>query len=218
MQKEISIVLIDDHTIVRNGLKSLIEVLGNYKVTAEFDNGKQFTEALPLSPEPDLVVMDLNMPEMNGMQTMTWLRKKYPEMKVLVLTLDTDDKTIIELYRIGVRGYLPKSCTAEEMKMAIEGTVHTGYYHSDLLQHALLANAEKKEQIRTNMDLVSERELTFLQLVCDPKEYTYEQIATIMNVHRRTIDGYKEGLGDKFNIKSKTGLVLFAIKHGLVPL
>jgi len=216
MQKEISIVLVDDHTIVRNGLKSLIEVLGKYKVVAEFDNGRHFVNAFPSLRDPDLVILDLNMPEMSGAQTMKWIRENKPGLKVLILTLDTDDKTIIELYRIGVRGYLPKSCTADVLKKAIDSTIFTGYYHSDLLQHALLADVEKIEQIKEMVSLVSDRELLFLRLICDPQEYTYEQIATIMNVHRRTVDGYREALRDKFNIKSKTGLVLFAIKHGLV--
>jgi len=218
MQEQISIVLIDDHTIVRNGLKSLIEVLGNYKVTAEFDNGKHFVDAAPSLPDPDLVIMDLNMPEMSGSQTMLWIREHRPNLKVLILTLDTDDKTIIKLYRIGVRGYLAKSCTADVLKKAIDDTVQTGYYHSDLLQHALIADAGKQEQIKATLSLVSEREMQFLQLICDPEEYTYEQIAALMDVHRRTVDGYKEALRDKFNIRSKTGLVLFAIKHGLVPI
>ncbi len=217
MQEETSIILIDDHTIVRNGLKSLIEVLGNYKVIAEYDNGKQFVNATPL-PQADLIILDLNMPEMNGEQTMTWLRKNKPDLKVLILTLDTDDKTIIALYRAGVRGYIPKSCDASVLKKAIDSIIHTGYYHNDLLQHALIADAEKTEQIKKTTDLLLEREMVFLQLICDPEEYTYDQIATIMNVSKRTIDGYKLGLTEKFNIKSKTGLVLFAIKHGVVQL
>ena len=218
MQEEISIVLVDDHTIVRNGLKSLIEVLGNYKVTGEFDNGKQFVDALPSIKDVDLIILDLNMPEMSGAETMLWLRKNRPGLKVLILTLDTDDKTIIELYRIGVRGYLHKSCTADVLKKAIESTINTGYYHSDLLQQALIAGAEKTEQIKETSGLVSEREMQFLQLICDPQEYTYEYIASIMNVSKRTVDEYRQRLGEKFNIRSKTGLVLFAIKHGIVQL
>ena len=219
MDREISIVLVDDHTIVRNGLKSLIEVLGNYKVVGEYDNGKEFTKALSMNSLPDMVILDLNMPEMNGVQTMQWLRAHhYNALKVLVLTLDTDDKTILELYRRGARGYLSKSCTPEELRKAINDTWTTGYYHSELLQQALAADAEKKELSNASLLRISEREMEFLRLICDPEEYTYERIADILNVHRRTVDGYKTGLSDKFNIKSKTGLVLFAIKNGLVEI
>ena len=218
MPGEISIVLVDDHTIVRNGLRTLIEALGNYKVIAQYDNGKHFIDAPSILQEPDLVVMDLNMPEMDGAQTMTWLRQHRPDMKVLVLTLNTEEKTILELFRLGVRGYLPKNCTADVLKKAIEDTVYSGYYHSDLLQHALASEADKQDDKATIQARISDREMLFVTLVCHPDEYTYEQIANKMTVSRRTVDGYREELFEKFHIRSKTGLVMFAIKHGLVTL
>ena len=210
--------LVDDHTIVRNGLRSLIEVMGNYKVIAEFDNGLQFINAIPLMPDPDLAIIDLNMPEMNGVETVRWLRKHRPLLKVLILTLDSDEQTIIELFRMGVRGYLSKNCTATVLKKAIEDTIITGYYHSELLQNALAMDAEKVQHEHSILERITDRELLFLKLICDEREYTYEEMTTHMNVHRRTIDGYRTSLFDKFNIKSKTGLVLFAIKHGVIKL
>jgi DNA-binding NarL/FixJ family response regulator len=218
MPESISIMLVDDHTIVRNGLRSLIEVMGNYKVIAEYDNGLQFINAISLLPDPDIVIIDLNMPEMNGVETVRWLRKHRPLLKILILTLDSEEKTIIELFRMGVRGYLPKNCTADVLKKAIEDTIQTGYYHSELLQHALTSDAERTEHLTSIMDRITDRELLFLKLICDEKEYTYDQIKDIMNVHRRTVDGYREALFERFNIKSKTGLVLFAIKHGVIKL
>jgi len=216
MSKPISIVLVDDHTIVRNGIKSLIEVIGNFKVTDEFDNGLQFIKAVPTLKETDLAIIDLNMPEMNGVETMRWLRKHKPGLKALILTIESDEKTIIELFRLGIRGYLPKSCSAGVLKKAIEDVVSSGYYHSELLQQALASDAEKMEELKSVEERISEREMIFLQLVCDKEEYTYENISEIMGVHRRTVDGYREALFDKFKIKSKIGLVFFAIKHGLI--
>jgi DNA-binding NarL/FixJ family response regulator len=217
MSDHVSIVLVDDHSVVRSGIKSLIEVIGNYKVTAQYDNGLEFVKALPGIEEPDLAIIDLNMPEMNGLETMKWLRKHKPGLKTLILTLESDEKTIIELFRLGIRGYLPKSCSAELLKKAIQDVVISGYYHSELLQHALSMEAEreKSQQIRSQL---TERELHFLQLVCDKEEYTYDRIAKLMDVSVRTVDGYREALFSKFNIKSKIGLVLFAIKHELVKL
>ncbi len=216
MSDQISIVLVDDHIVVRSGIKSLIEVIGNYKVVAEFDNGLEFTKALPRMKAPDLAIVDLNMPEMDGLETMRWLRKNRPGLKVLILTLESDEKTIIELFRLGIRGYLPKSCSAELLKKAITDVVISGYYHSELLQMALTSEIENNEIERKIHEQMSEREMMFLQLVCSQEEYTYERISEIMNVSRRTVDGYRESLFAKFNIKSKIGLVLFAIKHELV--
>lgn len=216
MAEKISILLVDDHPIVRNGLKSLIEIVGNFKVTGEYDNGRQFIEAFPLQPEPQLVIMDLNMPVMNGLEAMRWVRRHKPNLKVLILTLDTDERTIIQLYRLGVRGYLPKNCTAEELRDAIEDVVYTGYYHSEMVQNALKSDPAFLRE--ANVPAITDREHEFLSLICDAEEYTYEQMANLMNVHRRTIDGYREALFKKFDVKSKTGLVLYAIKHGLAKL
>ena len=220
MAKTVSIALVDDHTIVRNGLKSLIEVLGDYKVTAQYDNGKDFVINSHHIADPDIVIMDLNMPEMNGEETTRWIRQYKPNLKVLILTLDTDEKMIIELFRMGVRGYLRKSCTEEELRKAINDIMATGYYHSEISHNALLKNTaghdiSKPAQV---LSLLNERELTFLMLVSDKEEYKYDQIASLMKVSTRTIDGYRESLFAKLDIKSKTGLVLFAIKHGIVKL
>lgn len=207
--------LIDDHTIVRNALKGLIEKLGNYKVLYQFNNGKELTEALPFDETPDLLIMDLNMPEMDGKTTMQWLKTNNINYPVLILTLDTTDKTIIELFRLGVRGYLPKHCTADVLKKAIEDILTSGYHHNELLTKALITDqqAGNNDEHKKIMEKLTDREIHFLQLVCDENEYTYDKIAEKMNVHRRTVDGYRESLFEKFNLKSKTGLVLFAIKY-----
>jgi len=207
--------LIDDHTIVRNALKGLIERLGNYQVTGQFNNGKDLIEAIPFDTAPDLMIMDLNMPEMDGRATMQWLKDHDLNYPVLILTLDTSDKTIIELFRLGVRGYLPKHCTADVLKKAIEDIMDTGYHHNELLTKALMSEQQgtQKDERELVLEKLTDREILFLQLVCDEKEFTYEQIAEQMNVHRRTVDGYRESIFEKFNIKSKTGLVLFAIKY-----
>lgn len=219
MSNDISIVLVDDHTVVRNGLKSLIERMGNYTISYQFDNGKRFIDAIPLPQQPDLIIMDLTMPEMDGKETTKWLKEHSINYPVLILTLDTTEKTIIDLFKLGVRGYLPKSCTAEVLKKAIEDVITTGYYHNELLTKALTQEENKpKDKEQGLITQITDREREFLQLVCDEHEYTYEQIADIMKVHRRTVDGYREAIFSKFNIKSKTGLVLFAIKYNLISI
>ena len=220
MQNSHSIVLVEDHVIVRNGLKELIEHIGNYKVTAEFNNGKELTDNIE-TVNAAVVVMDFMMPEMNGAETMVWLKSREIDLPVLILTLDTSDKTIIELFKLGVRGYLLKTCTAATLKSALDSIIQTGYYHNDLLNNAIISNgaaSPRYDMPNGIKNKFNDRELHFLELVCDTEEYTYEQIANIMNVHRRTVDGYRESLFEKLDIKSKSGLVLFAIKHRLVKI
>ncbi len=212
-----AIILVDDHVVVRSGLKELIESMGNYRIVYEFDNGKKLTEKIR-SIEYDVIIMDLTMPVMDGEATMKWMKEQHVDAPVLILTLDTSDKTIIELYKCGVRGYLSKTCSANELKTAIDDVIRTGYYHNELLSQAMRREGgTNKKDIRAEiLDKLTDRELHFLKLVCDEAEYTYEQIGDIMHVHRRTVDGYREALFEKFNIKSKTGIVLFAIKHQLL--
>lgn len=215
--KKIAITLVDDHVVVRSGLRSLLEVLGDYQVVNEYSNGEQLVKALEAGEtRPDILIMDLEMPVMDGEATMVWLQKNRPDLKSLILTWDADEKKIIKLFRLGVRGYLIKSCTADVLKKAIDDTYVSGYYHSELLQTAIMKQSQTEIEEQELNFRVSDRELMFLQLVCDKEEYTYDNIADIMQVHRRTVDGYRESLFEKFKIKSKTGLVMFAIKHGFV--
>ena len=215
MPKPVSIFLVDDHAVVRNGLKALIERMGNYVVKEQFDNGQELIDKLPFEQAPDIIIMDLTMPVLDGTQTVRELKNRHINIPILILTLETTEKTIIELFRMGIRGYLPKSCTAEVLKKAIEDVMGSGYYHNEMLTKALLNNNDKTPEENPAQHL-TERENTFLQLVCDENELTYEQIADKMGVSRRTVDGYRESIFEKFNIKSKTGLVLFAIKYGLI--
>ncbi len=218
--KKTSIFLVDDHTVVRKGLKELIEHMGDYEVIHEFANGQELVDAYPFAIQPDLIMLDLTMPVMNGEQTAQWINANKLPYPVLILTLDTSDDSIIQLFRVGVRGYLPKSCTADTLKKAIDDILSGGYYHNEFMKIALendITKAKESERQKV-LNRLTEREMLFLQLVCDEQEYTYEQMSDILKVHRRTIDGYRESLFEKFNIKSKTGIVLFAIKYGIVNL
>lgn len=211
------IFLVDDHPVVRNGLKTLIERLGNYRVTGEYDNGWDLMKDYPFADPPALIIMDLVMPVMDGAETVLALKQKGSKTPVLILTMEADERAIINLFRQGIRGYLPKSSTADVLRKAISDVLLSGYYHNEMLAKALLSpdnTAPDERQLVLNQ--TSQRERDFLKLVCDENEPTYEQIATIMNVSRRTVDGYREALFTKFNIRSKTGLVMFAIKYGIV--
>ncbi|MCW3086430.1 MAG: hypothetical protein JWP12_3796 [Bacteroidetes bacterium] len=219
-EKKKNIVLVDDHVIIRNGLKELIEKIGPYKISAQFDNGISLLEALPLKPLPDLIIMDLSMPEMNGDRVMELLVEKQIKIPVLILTLNENEELIIKLFRLGVRGYLQKNCTANVLKEALLEIFEKGYYHNEFLTYSLQTNqaAAKKSEREIVLEQFSPREKEFLKLVCNEKEYTYEQIADKMTVHPRTVDGYRESVFEKFGIKSKTGLVLFVLKHNLLEL
>jgi DNA-binding NarL/FixJ family response regulator len=213
-----NIVLVDDHIIIRNGLKELIAKLGPYHIVAEYDNGKDFVTALPIVPTPDLIVMDLSMPQMDGDEVMDVLIQKGLDLPVLILTLNNDENRLIRLFRQGVKGYLQKNCTAAMLKEALNEIFTKGYYHNEHTLYALRAQDRpaKKTDQELILEKLSAREKEFLKLICHPEEYTYQQIAGIMHVQHRTVDGYRETIFEKLGIKSKTGLVLFILRHKLL--
>ena len=215
--KQNTIVLVDDHVVMRNGLKEVIELMGNYKIAAQYNNGWELVNDMPLKNVPDLIIMDLTMPILDGRQTLEWLKDNNHSYRILILTVNTPDSTIISLYKLGVRGYLEKNCSARELQRAIDNIIESGYHHNEFLVHALKEDDKPKTDVREQvLKKMTKRELDFMSLVCHEDEYTYDQIADKLQVSRRTVDGYREALFEKFNIKSKTGLVLFAIRHKLL--
>jgi two-component system, NarL family, invasion response regulator UvrY len=217
MGQPVSIFLVDDHTVVRSGLKALIEKIGDFKITGEFDNGKELVKGWPFITLPDLIILDLAMPVMDGPATMQWMQEQDKKVPVLVLTLEHDEETIVRLFKMGVRGYIEKNCTAAVLKRAIDDIIQFGYYHSELLVKALAAAERSKETATDKIrKQISARELEFLKLVCDEEEYTYKMIAEKMKVHPSTVDGYRESLFFKLNIRTKSGLILFAFRHGII--
>ncbi len=220
MEKK-SLVLIDDHVLVRKGLKSLIEKQGPFVVDYEFDSAEDFLMALPALRRIDLLLLDLSMPGMGGEALVLELKSRKMDCPILILTLNADENAIIRLFRQGVRGYLLKNCAPSILKKAIETVVDGGYHHNEFLTLSLTKNDAKDTQITKEQAIINQltpTERKFLKLVCNDKEYTYHQIADKMDVSFRTVDGYRESLFDKFGIKSKTGLVLFVLKNKLIDL
>jgi two-component system, NarL family, invasion response regulator UvrY len=218
MSIEKQIFLVDDHTIVRDGLTALIQKLGDFKITGSFGNGNELLEAIRKGGNSDLIILDVSMPGLNGEEVLRELNKLGSSIPVLILTLGSDEEILIRLFRLGARGYLHKNCTAVVMKEALQEIFQKGLYHNDFLAQALRSNEKpvRPDPKDSILRMLTEREKEFLKLVFHEEEYTYEQIAHMMGVHRRTVDGYRESIFDKFGIKSKTGLVLYMVRNGLL--
>lgn len=211
--EQTTICIIDDHAIVRQGLKELLHKMGNYKVIHEFDNGDDFLQALPINTSPHIYILDYSMPNMNGIEVLQALEKKEEEYKVLLLTQHLDEQIIDAAYHHGARGFLHKNCTAHDLKFAIDNIIKIGYNNvSEILKR--VRHYDGNDEKRGNI-VLTQREFDFLKLVCDERELTYEQMAEIMNLSIKSIEVYRAALFDKYNIKSKVGLVLFSFKHRL---
>lgn len=209
----VSLVLVDDHSLLRNGLASMLKESG-YPVLFEADNGKEFIQKMNPKNLPEIVLLDINMPEMDGYETAAWLKQNHPEIKVLALSMYDNEDAIIKMLKAGVRGYILKDAHPSELKAAIESVHSKGYHYSEMVTGRLMRSlAEEKTQDKIK-ELVTEREMEFLKLCSS--ELTYKEIAEKMFVSPRTIDGYRDALFEKLNIKSRVGLVLYAIKNGIV--
>jgi len=213
-----SVALVDDHRLLRNGLAQLINSLTGYRVLLEADNGKHLIEQLDPRDPPQVVLLDLEMPEMNGYETAVWLRNHYPQTKVIALTMVNDERAVIKMLRNGAKGYLLKDTEIPELKKAMDAVVDKGIYINELLYNNIVLSMnsqyvpEETEQQQA-IDL-TEREKEFLRWLCTDK--SYKEIAASMYLSPRTIDGYRDILFEKIKAASRIGLVMFAIRTGIV--
>ncbi|WP_144281409.1 response regulator transcription factor [Chryseobacterium echinoideorum] len=212
--KTIPIAIVDDHTLMSKALENMIVENPNYRVVMNKPNGEDFIEALQKTEEfPAVVLMDINMPFKNGIETTEWLSTNHPEIKVIALTMEDDEKILIKMLKAGAKGYLLKDMQPSILFQAIDTVYEKGSFYTDFVAQKLLK--VKTEDLKTE-SLLSElrgRELEFIKWACS--ELTYKEIADKMFVSPKTIDGYRDSVFIKLEIKNRVGLVLFAMKHHL---
>ncbi len=213
-----TIALTDDHVLLRNGLAELIKTLG-HTVMFEADNGKDLIKKINPRKLPDIVLMDINMPEMDGCETTEWLRNNHPEVKVLALSMYDNESAIIRMLKSGARGYILKDCRPLQLQEAIEALMTEGIHYSELLNgkliHAINKMGDANDDINTLVSL-HDKETEFLKLLCS--ELTYKQIADKLSVSARTVDSYRDALFKKLNAKTRVGLVMYALKNNIARL
>lgn len=212
--RTIQVAIADDHTLLRNALARLVNSFDGYSVLLEADNGKDLRNKIIKNIVPDVVLLDVNMPEMDGFETTQWLRKNYPYIKILALSMLSDEKTIIKMFRLGATGYLMKNTDAQELKKALDAVINKNVYLSEYVSAKLVSGlyTDKEENIKPI--LLNERERDFLRWVCS--ELTYKDIAEKMNLSARTVDDYRQSLFNKLKVHSRVGLVMYAIRNGIV--
>lgn len=209
------IALVDDHTMFRKGLAVLIDLFPRYKVLMDVANGREFIDQLDPDRLPDIVLLDIHMPVMDGYATAAWLRTNHPEIRVLALSTMDSDSTIIKMIQQGARGYILKDADPKELQAAFEEILAKGYYYNEVLTRKVIQSIHQGGQDHASPKL-TDREMEFLKHACSEKNY--QQIAGDMFVSERTVDGYRESLFKKFNVSNRVGLVLYAIKNQLVQL
>ena len=218
MASKVNVVLVDDHILLRNGLASLINSFGNYRVLFQANNGKAFIHDLNPKALPHIVMLDINMPEMDGYETCDWLKNNHPEIKVLALSMYDNENAIIRMFKAGAKGYILKDCDPKELEDALDNLTNKGFYYSEMVTGKLIHTINSLDeggQVK-NMMKLNDREVLFLKHACT--ELTYKEIAEKMFLSPRTIDGYRDDLFQKLSIKTRVGLAVYAIKNGIVSL
>ncbi len=211
------IALVDDHTMFRKGLAVLIDLFPRYKVLMDVSNGREFIDQLDPDHLPDIVLLDIHMPVMDGYTTATWLHANHPSIRVLALSTMDNDATIIKMIHQGARGYILKDADPKELQVAFEEILAKGYYYNEMLTRKVIQSIHLAGSDAANaFPRLTDREMEFLKHACSEKNY--QQIANDMFVSERTVDGYRESLFKKFNVSNRVGLVLYAIKNQMVQL
>lgn len=212
---EVKIAVVDDHRLFRLGLIALIESYNSqYRVIMDANDGKEFLDRIDPNNVPDLLLLDENMPYMSGYETAVALKEKYPQVKVLIITMIEEEEKLIRMLKIGVNGYLSKDVEPDELKDAIETIVKKGFYYTDYLTGKLIQMVGDKVNKKKTNPILSEQELRVLKFIC--RDYSYKQIAEEMELSIKTVETYRVSLFDKLNVKSRVGLVMYAVKNGII--
>jgi two-component system, NarL family, invasion response regulator UvrY len=211
-----NIALTDDHVLLRNGLANLVKNLG-HTVIFEADNGKDFIEKLNPDFLPDIVLMDINMPIMDGCETAKWIKEHHPQIMVLALSMYNDENSVIRMLKCGAKGYLLKDSKPQELDAAINALLKEGFHYSELLNGKLIHAINKMGDENGDLNVLihlNEKETEFLKYACT--ELTYKEIAEKLFVSPRTVDSYRDALFEKLKLKTRVGLVMYAVKNGIV--
>ncbi|HTQ63956.1 MAG TPA: response regulator transcription factor [Puia sp.] len=214
ISKKIQVAIADDHTLLRKALAKLVTSFDNYAVLFEADNGKEIKNKISQHIIPDVILLDVSMPEMDGYETARWLYRNHPQIKVLALSMFSDEKTIIKMLRLGAKGYILKNIDPEELRNALDSVVKKNFYLSEYISGKIISGLHKDVDRQEEPVSLTEKEKDFLKLICS--EITYKDIAAQMYVSPRTVDEYRNHLFEKLKVKSRIGLVMYAIRNGLV--
>lgn len=219
MQK-ISVCVVDDHNLFRNAIVRLIKTFDRIGTVTDAGNGKDCLELFKKNT-PDVVLLDLEMPVMNGVDTAEILIAKYPKLKIIILTMHDSENYILHLIEMGVHSFLLKNTNPKELELAISSVMSKDFYHNELISSVLRksvvgrAKAERPVFVINKMVLLNEREKMIIKLICINESNTKE-IADKLNLSERTIEGLRTDIFEKLQIKSTVGLVKFAYDSGMM--
>ncbi len=215
LNRPIRVAIADDHALFRAGVKTSLLGRKDVELIAEADNGMQLLNLLK-HIEPDVILLDIQMPIMDGIQTLPEVRRLYPEIRVIILSMHNDHSMISKLMEIGANSYLTKNSDSETIYQAIKTCFEQEFFFNELTNKALLSGLRtKRTEPNSPQDInLSDKEVTILKLMCEEK--TTKEIADIVEISPRTVEAIRDKLKTKTGAKSMAGLVMYALKSGII--
>lgn len=209
-----TIVIVDDHVLIAKALSEMLAKLVKYDVLYEAENGSVLVERFKVKDNiPDIVLLDVSMPVMNGFETAAWLKQNHPEVLVMALSMQDDEQSLVKMIKSGASGYLLKNIHPKELDHALQTLLQKGFYYPDWATSKVLRNLAESDSRQSSLQVFTDRELEFFKYVCT--EMSYKEIAEKMFCSPRTVEGYRDMLFEKLDLRSRVGLAVYAMKNGL---
>lgn len=207
------IVIVDDHILIAKALSGILANFKQFEVLYECENGKELQEKCGHPKNiPDVVLLDISMPIMDGFETAAWLKQNHPDLLVMALSMQDDEQSLIKMIKSGAKGYLLKNVHPTVLADALDHLVKNGYYYPEWAASKVFSSLSNTNQTSNKKDLFNNREKTFLRFTVT--EMSYKEIANQMNCSTRTVEGYRDSLFEKLELKTRVGLAVYAIKNG----
>ncbi len=216
MNEPIKVAIADDHVLFRAGVKTALSIHKDIKMIAEADNGMQLLTILK-HVQPDVILLDIQMPILDGIGTLPEIKKLYPEIKVIMLTMHNDHSMISKLMELGANSYLTKNSDSEIIYQAVKTVHEEEYYFNQLTNKALIDGLRVKRQAEASLPVdakLNDKEITILRMICEEK--STKEIADLVDLSPRTVEAIRDKLKVKTGAKSLAGLVMYAVKSGII--
>lgn len=207
-----TIVIVDDHVLIANALSSIISNFEEFEVLYVCENGLDFQEKIKVNGVPDILLLDISMPVMDGFETAKWLQETHPAILVMALSMQDDEASLLKMIKNGAKGYMLKNVYPTELEKALKVLVEKKRFFPDWASDKIFESISNDSAKEGHKIKLSEREVEFLKYTTT--EMNYREISEIMFCSPRTIENYRDSLFEKLELKSRVGLAVYALKNG----